>query len=175
MKKQAARAKAGEEEKLRDFASSVGDFIRYWGFRRIHGQLWAQVYLSKERLSGAELTERLGVSKALVSPALRELEANGLIHTSYDGNKTKRYSAEPDVLKVIKEVLLKRESRLIQKVARNLAALEKSQASDSLLQAERMLEVRRMVDLAQLMIAMLVEQMNEDAMAGWAKALRGES
>lgn len=46
-----------EIEKLRSLSDSVGDFIRHWGFRRIHGQIWTQVFLSKDSLSGAELTE----------------------------------------------------------------------------------------------------------------------
>jgi DNA-binding transcriptional regulator GbsR (MarR family) len=168
-----ARSKTpNEEENLRVFANSVGDFIRYWGFRRIHGQLWAQIYLSKENLSGAELTARLRVSKALVSPALKELERHGLIRTSYDGNKTKRYSAEPDVLAVIKDVLLSRESKLIEKAARSLSGLEevhrKKGAADSMLQEQRMEEIRQMVDLSQVLITFLIHQMNARSVAGWA-------
>lgn len=166
MKKQGSRGgQAPEEDHLRNFADSVGDFIRYWGFRRIHGQIWAQVYLSRESLSGAELTARLRVSKALVSPALKELERHGLIRTAFDGNKTKRYSAEPDVMAVIKGVLAKRESKLIESAGLRLAALEKSHrragAVGSLVREERLAEVRRMVDLAQMMVGLVGHQLSE--------------
>ena len=99
------QADLSEINKLRALSESVGDFIRYWGFRRIHGEIWTQVFLSKTSLSGAELTQRLEVSKSLVSPALSELEEYGLIIMTEDGKKTKRYSAAPNVVSVIKDIL----------------------------------------------------------------------
>jgi DNA-binding transcriptional regulator GbsR (MarR family) len=65
--------------KVQQLSTFIGHFIRYWGFRNIHGQIWTIVYLSETPLSGAEIVKFLKVSKALVSPALKELEMEGLI------------------------------------------------------------------------------------------------
>ena len=96
-------------------SQTIGDFIRYWGFRRIHGQIWTQIFLSQKALSGAELTRSLKVSKALVSPALKELLKHKLIFEQRIDAKTKAYTANPDVLGVIRNVLVRREAQLIKK------------------------------------------------------------
>ena len=178
MKKQSSRHSAAlEEKKLRALSDSVGDFIRYWGFRRIHGQIWAQVYLSRRSLSGAELTERLGVSKALVSPALKELESHGLIQTVLDGQKTKRYRAEPDAFKVIKDVLCRRESRMIGQALENFRALQEVHLAagpeKSLLAGDRVKELSVMVELAQFLLSFLIEEMNEKAVKKWSEGVIG--
>lgn len=154
-----------EEARLIAFADTVGDFIRYWGFRRIHGQLWALVYLSQSDLSGAELTRLLGVSKALVSPALGELEEHGLINSVPDGKKTKRYRANTDVLGVIKGVLEKREIRLLSSAREAFDALGAAQArpseTPSAVRAERLEEVGKMIASAELAIQFVLLQVRQ--------------
>ena len=84
-----SKVKAPSVQKL---SLSIGNFIRYWGFRRIHGAIWTQVFLSKTPLSCTDLTERLGLSKALISPALEELCHYHLIQVVASPNdKTKLY------------------------------------------------------------------------------------
>lgn len=166
--------------KLRALSQGVGDFIRYWGFRRIHGQIWAQVYLSKDSLSGAELTQRLGVSKALISPALSELESYGLIRMNEDGKKTKRYSAAPDVIPVIKDILKNREAKIIASAKEQFDALTNvhQELGDhaSLLESGRLQEVGKMISLAQFALNFLVEQSDEESLACWNKeALKARS
>ena len=112
---------------LREMAELVGNFIRYWGFRKIHGEIWTIVYLSGVPLSGVELVEILDVSKALVSPALKELEAEGLItQTESENSKTKRYVAQDDVFSVIRKVLNRREKPMIEKILSAQDRLEKN-------------------------------------------------
>jgi DNA-binding transcriptional regulator GbsR (MarR family) len=103
-----------ESEALRQLAVVIGDFIRYWGFRRIHGEIWTVVYLSKRPLSGVEIERSLSVSKALVSPAIQELVKEGLIKPAVSENsKTKRYEAVENVAQVIRGVLRRREQPMI--------------------------------------------------------------
>jgi DNA-binding transcriptional regulator GbsR (MarR family) len=162
-----------EIEKLQALSDSVGDFIRYWGFRRIHGQIWTQVFLSKESLSGAELTERLGVSKALVSPALAELESYGLIEMVQDGKKTKRYSAVPDVVSVIKKILKERELKIIKTAQAKFESLshlhKKSEQGQSVIDGERLEEVGQMIALADFSLGFLIGQSNEEALQYWSE------
>lgn len=110
MKKQDATA-------LKRMATQVGHFIRYWGFRKIHGEIWTLVYLSKTPLSGVEIIDLLGVSKALVSPALKELHAEGLItEVESENAKVKRYAAVEDVGSVIKRILQTRERQMMDEI-----------------------------------------------------------
>ena len=132
VKKQSDSKKLKEIEslRLRGIANSVGDFIRYWGFRRIHGQLWTQIFLSRVPLSGSDLARMLKVSKSLVSPALSELMEYGLIWGTGVDRKTKRYSAYPDVHRVICNILKTREASLIEASRKKHESLFK--ISDSL-------------------------------------------
>jgi DNA-binding transcriptional regulator GbsR (MarR family) len=132
-------------EQLRKFSESVGEFIRYWGFRNIHGAIWSQIFLSKVPLSGSDLVHRLQVSKALVSPAIKELEEYGLIHqTEGSDERRKAYMPELDVIKVIRQILDQRERRILQRVqveASRLAALANTDPTFRATVDERQLHV----------------------------------
>ncbi|KHD88265.1 MAG: hypothetical protein OM95_08880 [Bdellovibrio sp. ArHS] len=162
-----------EINKLRDLSESIGDFIRYWGFRRIHGQIWTQVFLSKSSLSGAELTQRLGVSKALISPALSELESYGLILMHEDGRKTKRYSAAPNVIQVIKDILKEREAKIIANTKdqfEELAKVSQKRGDQvSLVETEKLKELGDMITLAQFALNFILSQSDEDSLACWTE------
>lgn len=133
---------------LRQLSGAIGDFIRYWGFRRIHGQIWTQLFLSIRPLSGAELARRLKVSKALISPALGELESYGLIFHADGDAKTKLYAANPEVFKVIREILKVREAQLIQKASdfySDLSQLPSEAQSHGEIDQERMRRLGNMI------------------------------
>lgn len=148
---------------LSDMADLVGDFIRYWGFRKIHGELWTVIYLSKQPLSGSELVEILQVSKALVSPALKELEAEGLIfQTDSENSKTKRYSAAEDVFKVIKNVLDRREKPMIQQILNAQTQLDDelsdtASACHQLINEDRYTHLKNMTEMAQMGLMMIAD------------------
>jgi len=113
---------------LAKLADSVGDFIRYWGFRRVHGQIWTLLFLKNEALCPTQIAKSLGVSKSLISSALIELEDHKLI-TPFDddqnGNrKTKFFKAESDVIKIIQDILKTRELLLINSVKKNIETLK---------------------------------------------------
>jgi DNA-binding transcriptional regulator GbsR (MarR family) len=153
---------------LKRLASVVGDFIRYWGFRRIHGQVWTQVYLSTAPLSGAELTRILGVSKALVSPALKELEFFDLIRRAAGGDeKTKRYEANPDVFSVIQKVLREREQKLLVRAAQGVEAAQKACAGSPAVNSERLEQLSEMVASANIAIEWVASMTTETGFAKW--------
>lgn len=153
------------EKQLAALSGAVGDFIRYWGFRRIHGEIWTQVYLSAEPLSGVELTERLGVSKALVSPALKELQEHKLILVQPEDGKTKRYFANPDVFEVIREVLQKREILLIDEAAKCFGKVDA--CDDPALNKDRLNRLGQMINFAQLAATFVVMQTDEKNLNQW--------
>ena len=153
------------EKHLAALSGAVGDFIRYWGFRRIHGEIWTQVYLSKEPLSGVDLTERLGVSKALVSPALKELQEYKLILVKPEDGKTKRYFANPDVFNVIKEILQKREMVLIEEAMKGYSKV--NECDDSAIDKDRLDRLGQMINLAHLAATFVVMQTDDENFSRW--------
>lgn len=103
---------------LDDFAEQVGSFIQYWGFKRIHGRIWAHLYVSAEPLDTAELMRRLRVSKALMSFSLRDLLAYDVIQEVSKGRHgTVFYRANPDLGTVILNVLRGRERKMMSQIA----------------------------------------------------------
>jgi len=153
--------------RLQKLSAGIGEFIRYWGFRKIHGQIWAVVYLTKEPMSGIEIGELLGVSKALISPALKELEAEGLIvQTKSENAKTKRYIAEEDVTKIIQGVLQRREVPMIEKITSHYQELADHNNKGVELEAinpERLAKMGTMIQMAQLGLMTLL---NSDGIWG---------
>jgi DNA-binding transcriptional regulator GbsR (MarR family) len=150
------KSKAAQQD-LQKLSLLIGDFIRYWGFRRIHGAIWTQLYLSQNALSGADLTRRLKFSKALVSPALVELEKWGLIKKiKSPDDKTKLYTAVDDVNKVIKHVLKIREQKLIKKIKDQLQDFQKNNPSQIPVDPDRLDQLQQMVLSADMMLNMLL-------------------
>ena len=144
---------------LKQLATGIGGFIRYWGFRNIHGEIWTTVYLSNEPLSGIEICQLLNVSKALVSPALKELEAEGLIRqVASENSKTKRYLAEEDVNKVIHEVLKRREKPMIEKIQQSYLKLGQEITEESAVNSERLQKMGAMIQVAELGLSTLLQE-----------------
>ena len=151
-----------EKERLRAFANTVGDFIRYWGFRRIHGQIWALVYLSKQPLSGALLTEMLGVSKALVSPALSELLDHKLILSAGGDLKTKFFVANSDVMSIITNVLSTRETTLLKNAQVKITDLTQIPESEMInIDVSRLTELESMISTARVGLFFILKNMKQ--------------
>lgn len=144
--------------RTQQLARSIGDFIEYWGFRRIQGQLWTQIFLSEKPLSGADLAQRQKVSKALVSPALKQLLKYGLIfEVKAEDPRKKLYVANPNFLSVIKTILEKRELPLLQLIQNDFAKLEATAQQG--LHGARLEELGRNIQQANLIMT-IVSQMN---------------
>ena len=103
---------------LNRLAEQIGNFIEYWGFKKIHGQIWTHIYLSPEPISALQLIERLQVSKALVSLAMKDLIHYHLINQTEDSldKKNKFFTANPNVFEAIRFVLETRELHIINRI-----------------------------------------------------------
>jgi DNA-binding transcriptional regulator GbsR (MarR family) len=107
-----------------DLADSVGGFIEYWGFKKVHGQVWLLLFLSKDPLSSRDIRERLGISKALLSITLNELKAFDLVYTSGKGvHGVELFDANEDFVQGIINVIKRREAFLISNVLKRLKVL----------------------------------------------------
>lgn len=111
------KSSVGEEfpnPQVVQLASAVGDFIQYWGFKKVHGQIWLLIYLCPRPISAMEISKVLGVSKALVSLAIKDLVEYQVIEFAERGQKRTQYlKANPDIENVIVNVLKIRETKII--------------------------------------------------------------
>lgn len=143
---------------FRDLSLAIGNFIRYWGFRRVHGAIWTQLYLSDRPLSGTDLTRRLKLSKALISPALTELEEWGLIKPAESpDDKTKLFYAVEDVDQVIKHVLKIREQKMLSEIEHRLRRVRESDLEELELNFSRLEQLDQMVKSARLMLDLILD------------------
>ena len=92
---------------------ACGDFIEYWGFKAIHGRIWAYLAISSQPRSQKELAEALGMSKGSISIAINELTDYGLVKPSADYRHAP-YEAVMDVWPIISGVLREREWMLLE-------------------------------------------------------------
>lgn len=117
--------------KFQELVDNIGEFIQYWGFRKIHGRVWAIIYLSNRPLSTPEIVDALGVSKGLISGAINELLEHGLIEKQGQvkfGGIT--YSACSNPAEVVRDVIAKRELKLFEKIEENLSDIAKFSKTD---------------------------------------------
>jgi len=140
-------------ERINRLADCVGDFIQYWGFKKIHGKVWTHLYLSPDPLDAAELMERLGISKSLASITINDLLHYKVILAKGKGPKdTQVYVANPEVREVILEILKQREASMLEKAdseVRNLSTVT-GQLQDPVIDPNRLQSVGRMINEAQL-------------------------
>ena len=153
---------------VNQMADAVGDFIRYWGFRRIHGQLWTYIYLSKNPLSGAEMTRLLSVSKALVSPALSELLEFKLIQCKETDGRTKKYTANADVFKIIQEILKGREQVLINNAQEKCSLLAQAKNKTEMeVEKLRLQNLESMIRVGGFALNFIVNNASADSVNIW--------
>ncbi len=93
---------------------SVGQFMQYWGFKKIHGRIWSHLYISTKPLDSITIMKRLSVSKGLMSLALRDLlKYNVILPVSTGRHGTVLYKANVDLKSIISNVLLTRETNML--------------------------------------------------------------
>ncbi len=100
---------------------SVGDFIEYWGFKHVHGRIWALLALRKDPISQAAIGRTLGISRSLVSETVAELAGFGLVRPTSD-RRNAPYEAVFDVWPTIADVLRSREWMLLERAKGALEA-----------------------------------------------------
>jgi DNA-binding transcriptional regulator GbsR (MarR family) len=116
---------------LKRFEDVAGEFIQYWGFKKIHGRIWAHLFTASKPLDSQELMKRLKVSKGLVSLAVRDLLRHEVILESHTGKHgTVYYGTNPDLMGVITNVLRQRESAILTGAGSAVSGLLKMSSAD---------------------------------------------
>lgn len=134
----------------------VGEFMSYWGFKAIHGRIWLHLYTSTKALDTGELMARLGVSKGLMSLAIRELLDYEVISPVATGpHGTVYYEANPDLQSVIANVLKKRELMMLQQVykaSKGILNMSAEHLNEQGLDKERVKSVLALTESAQIVL-----------------------
>ena len=143
-------AKAPDLKDVEDrFIEAVGGAIEFWGFKRILGHIWAWLYLQGEARDAAAIGKRMGLSKAAVSTALKELESWGVVsRLRRPGERRELFEAEQDIWAMVSRVFRQRELPRVQKAVEvfgavreelgSVAAADKAQAKAMRERVERL-------------------------------------
>lgn len=145
---------------LCQLANEIGNFIQHWGFKRIHGQIWTLVFLSHKPLHSTYITKKLGVSKALVSLAIKDLLKYKVIQVVDKKNKEIYFQSNPDIFSVIANVLKNREAKMLETIQQKHEDLSKRKVPLTLeykLDPNRLEELGFMIMAAQSSLKSVVE------------------
>jgi DNA-binding transcriptional regulator GbsR (MarR family) len=147
-------------------AIEIGKFIRYWGFKRVHGRVWTHIYLSSEPMDAGTLMKRLGVSKALMSLSLNDLLDFNVIHEGKRSSRgTQTYVANPQVIDVILEVLRRREKKLLAQIdasCKVLRAVSPDRLRQSLVNTARLDRLNALISEAKTTLEAMTELTSHD-------------
>lgn len=142
------------QPELDHIADKIGTFIEYWGFKRIHGLVWTHIFLSATPIDASTIVKRLGVSKALVSLAIKDLMFYKVIEVVGPGNRRKiLLKSNSDLIQVIINVLRLRERKLLSEIMsshKNLLKMSESDQSQLSICAEKIKELGEMIETAEL-------------------------
>lgn len=156
---------------LEDVVSQIGDFIEYWGFKHVHGRIWAHLFLAGCPLDSTDLIQRLGISKALVSMSISDLiDYNVIRATGKSERGTILYECNPDLPTVIANVLRKRERRLLARLAaatRTLSSLPREMDGKCGVSHDRAEKLDSMVRTAETTLDSLL-MFRDVSFAAWA-------
>lgn len=161
---------------LENLANEVGDFICFWGFKKVHGRLWTHLFLANEALDAGQLMHRLKVSKALISLSLNDLlRFEVILESGKSARGTQTYVANPNVLDVIMNVLRRREKKMLARAEETQKMLAQS-APENLAAAQvstcRLGSLGAMIQQAQVAFDGLLELTSVD-FNNWAQLNEG--
>lgn len=118
-------SKTSDLKEFKKLSQLIGEFMEYWGFKKVHGRIWVLAYLSDHPIDAQEIMRRLKISKALVSITLKDLlEYQVLLEIGVSELGTRTYIANPNVPVVIQKVLLKREKVMLNQIKTAFKKLE---------------------------------------------------
>ncbi len=91
----------------REIIEAGGRTVQSFGLNRLFGQIYALLYMNPEPLSLDSISAQLGVSKASISIACRQLESWGALRRVWQkGDRRDYYVAENDFRAVINNGLI---------------------------------------------------------------------
>ncbi|MBC87133.1 MAG: hypothetical protein CL677_08115 [Bdellovibrionaceae bacterium] len=151
-------------QQLLQVAESVGRFIEYWGFKKIHGQIWTLIFLADRPVDANYLKHSLSVSKALVSMSLKDLIHYNVVYETEKTGATQTYMANTNIYSIIIDVLMQRESKLLGEVKiliNDLLQIPKTHREDYAT-SDRINELQKMTKTADMALKAFFKVRNLD-------------
>lgn len=158
--------KIKDKPQLKRVVDLVGDFISYWGFKKIHGQIWALIFLKKGPVDANYIIDQLDVSKGLVSLTIKDLLQYKVIEEiAKDKPSTQKYKINENIYQVITEVLVNRERVLLSEIdlagkLLNKISNEKKQEID--LNTDNLQSLITMTNQAQMFLEAIIKAKDFD-------------
>lgn len=157
---------------LDDLADQVGEFIRYWGFKKVHGQIWLHLFLAAEPLDAGALMKRLKISKALASMSLADLlEYKVILQRGKSKAGTQLYATNPNLMEAILNVLRSRERKMLSRIQAGYKDLKKLSAEEKKsLHPEKLKELGEFLEAGEQLLDAYLQFKDVD-FSIWAKFL----
>ncbi len=148
-------------DEIETLVDQLGSFIQYWGFKKIHGMIWAHVWLAKNPIDATTLVKRLDVSKALVSLAIKDLLKYDVIQILDKGDRRKMFLVpNTDVQTVISNVLKQRETMMLNSILKSqdlVEQLEQKSKDKFDLNSDRLDQMKMMTAMAEMALSGLIK------------------
>jgi DNA-binding transcriptional regulator GbsR (MarR family) len=148
-------------ESYRELLESVGQFIEYWGFKEIHGQVWACIFMAESPVDANHIIEHLKLSKAAVSLAIKDLmEYRVILELEKTQPSTRKFVSNPDLAEVITNVLRFREKKMLSVIAnasKTLIHTSNDQFSQMHVSKEKVQNLRDMTEGAQQLLEQILQ------------------
>lgn len=110
---------------------TVGFFIQYWGFKEVHGQVWACIFLADKPVDANHIIAQLKLSKAAISLAIKDLTHYSVIQELEKKEpSTRKYISNPNLVEVILNVLRQREKKMLSQIVAATKALSDLDKND---------------------------------------------
>jgi len=139
---------------IQELSEQVGEFIQYWGFKKVHGRIWVHLYLADHPIDAAEIMRRTKISKALASMSLRDLLNYEVIEEVGKSDRgTTLYQANPDVTSVILNVLRRREKKMLATISTAhsmVNQLPTREKEDSAISQDRIQKLGELIKIAEI-------------------------
>jgi DNA-binding transcriptional regulator GbsR (MarR family) len=138
---------------------NVGAFMEYWGFKAVHGKIWAAIFLAKEPVDANFIISQLQLSKAAISLGIKDLLKYDVIHeVEKEGPSTQKYVSNPEMVDVICNVLRQREKKMLQTIVHCSKSLgEKPLSGDSALCSVRVQQLQKMSEQAHTVLDQMLQ------------------
>ena len=149
-----------EATPIEKLMESIGVFIQFWGFKKIHGRVWTLVFLSPEPVDAKFLIRSLNVSKASISLVLKDLlKYEVILSVKKTSPSTQKYIANPNILSGIRNVMSDRERKLIAEIGgaqQSLCQLSETEKINLHVDSERLAQLGQMVYASQVVLDQII-------------------
>ena len=143
-------------------ADQIGRIADFWGMKRVHGRVWAILFLADQPLSNAQIQERLGISAGAASMAVTELRHWGAVKEATVPHRAVHYEPETNVWRIVSRIMHQRERQLVLDTLdvfdRALAIMRRSTAADSQRLARRVERLVWVTRVVQSMLQVLLDR-----------------